>query len=366
MHFYFGDEIFYRCPEHYINLEDKTDKHVRSVCTADGSWSIPPVKCQSSCEVTFHIKSNESSCGHWTTPNFPENYRNNENCYVKFLADDKTMRFHLKIHYLDLEFSSRFSTECWDFIKFTSYTDGTLSKVHENAKGRSWPFTDTEMLDTICDATAKPEDLTQYMTASDKTTEECANGIWSDRESSVSPRCWTPKTLHTTTSNFVLRYRTDEDTVKLGGGITWWSSNASPEQLASPSCTWNYTDEEEFKYHDESRGTVDTVFGQISDLYHYFFAVLLVLLAVFLLRGIAILMYRKYVLHISPLEEVDDDTDVLSELESVDDSQLDLAEENDMSFLSLLELQQNSAEVLLVWEKLKDEFDLEESSGNQF
>jgi hypothetical protein len=128
VHFFFDDEIIFKCPESsHRNLDGSTEP-ISSVCSADGKWTVSQPMCKGKCEKMITVKQNEHACGVWTTQNFPEPYENDMTCPVKFKAEDPETRFKIQIRFVLLEYRSRFATSCnsLDRLEFKSYTDNFL------------------------------------------------------------------------------------------------------------------------------------------------------------------------------------------------------------------------------------------------
>ena len=133
VHFFFDDEIIFKCSESSHRNLDGTTEPISSVCSATGKWTVAQPMCKGKCEKLITVKQNEHACGVWTTENFPEPYENDMSCPVRFEAEDPETRFKIQIRFVLLEYRVvLLNVMFWAKIKFgvrKSYLSGNLSNL---------------------------------------------------------------------------------------------------------------------------------------------------------------------------------------------------------------------------------------------
>jgi len=379
VYFFFDDEIVYRCPDTHINVASGTNNPVSSLCTADGTWSVPQLTCTGMCDQTITIPADQSACGRWVTPGFPTStYGSQQECFYKIVAEDPDMRFKIRVEFMELEFRSYFSTACTnvDRIKFTSYTDDFKKEelhafIDEESEGLK--------LDEICGNSEILSWGGSGLSSFQKpvSIEACAQ----DDGCLVCDhmrKYMQPKTLTTTTNQFLIRFWSDRDTRKAGGGLTWWTENETKTNRSHPDCRWKFDDYDKNKLceklkpnFDGSQGKLvdvatsyndDQQYGRYSDWYHLLYVVLMFIIILITTYRISTWLYRCATCKNRVDKSEDDDSDADDDSDYSDsDSEYDLNEEeddvDDFSLLTLLEMKANRVELGSAVDKLTKEID---------
>lgn len=290
MHFFFDDEIIFKCPESSHRNLDGTSEPLSSVCSASGKWTVPQPMCKGKCEKLITVKSGEEACGLWTTENFPEPYENDMSCPVRFQAEDVNTRFKIEIRFILLEYKSRFATSCssLDRLEFESYTN-EFSELSESA------FIDEDGIaeSKICahSASYASKSFNLGKSVSEKECKQkdsclmCGPEFLDDHSNLFSSewKYWVPKTLTTRTNEFVARFVSDKDTRKTGVAFTWWTVNLenSTNQTCLNHSNYKFSNETISKLCNvthlrDNRGYQDEQYGFYSDIYHVFYIIILV------------------------------------------------------------------------------------------
>lgn len=388
VHFFFDDEIIFKCSESSHRNLDGTTEPISSVCSATGKWTVVQPMCKGKCEKQITVKQNEHACGVWTTENFPEPYENGMSCPVRFKAEDPETRFKIQIRFVLLEYKSRFATSCnsLDRLEFKSYTDN-FSTPAAAAFADGDKILESKICAHSSSYASKSFDfghwVDQETCAGNASCMNCGEEFTS-KKSYLSTEWdhWQPKTLTSSTNEFVARFVSDKDTRKTGVAFTWWTENDADTLNSNSSClnhkNYQFSNETISKLCNvthlrDNKAYQDEQYGFYSDIYHVFYIIILAYAIVKLMWFLAKVFYKLLTCQYRKVdkqmkegdsEDEDDDSD-FSDSESEYDMDEDEDDVDDFSLLTLLEMKANRVELGNAVDKLTNEIThLEQEEDN--
>lgn len=112
---------------------------------------------------------------------------------------------------------------------------------------------------------------------------------------------WQPKTLTSSTNEFVARFVSDKDTRKTGVAFTWWTENDADTLNSNSSClnhkNYQFSNETISKLCNvthlrDNKAYQDEQYGFYSDIYHVFYIIILAYAIVKLMWFLAKVFYK--------------------------------------------------------------------------